>query len=307
MSLYLKYRPDNFESMVGNVDELQSLQEAVSRENRPHCFLLAGHTGAGKTTAARIIAAQHGVSELGVVEVNAGNARGIDTAREIIDKMRSTPIDGGAWAFILDECHRFTVDFQNAMLKPLEDTPEHVYFFLCTTDPQKLIKPLVARCFPVNFKPVSGSDLFLLLKRVQKAEATTLPKAVLEAISQNADGSPRIALQLMDKVRGADDEEAQMRLAEKGFTEEEDVETIALCRMLLNAKASWADVAKTIKAMDISDPEKVRYAVLGYMNAVLLGGKENLRAAQAIEFFSEPFYNAGKAGVTLASYQTVFA
>lgn len=306
MSLYLKHRPDTFASMVGNEDELLSLRDAIDRENRPHVFLLSGPSGTGKTTAARIIAKDIGASDLGIQEINAANARGIDTARDIITMMRATPIDGGCWAFILDECHRFTVDFQNAMLKALEDTPDHVFFFLCTTDPQKLIKPLVNRCFPVTLKPVAPKDLFLLLKRVQKAEGTTLDKEVLEAISTHADGSPRTALQIMDKVLGVEEMDAQLRLAEGGFQDEEDPETIALCRMLLNPKASWADVAKVIKGLDMGDPEKIRYAVLGYMNAVLLGGKESQRAAIALESFSEPFYNSGKAGVTLASYQTVF-
>lgn len=307
MSLYLKHRPKSFAEMVGNQDEILALQDALDRDNPPHVFLFAGNSGCGKTTTARIIANHLGVTELGIQEINAANARGIDTAREIIEKMRSTPIDGGCWAFIMDEAHRFTIDMQNAMLKPLEDTPAHVYFFLCTTDPQKLITPLKNRCFPVAFKAIPAPDLFLLLKRVQKAEGTSLSRDVLEAISKNSDGSPRSALQLMDKVLGADDEDAQLRLAEGGFVEEEDTETIAFCRLLLNPKSTWSDVAKAIKSLDVTDPEKIRYAVLGYMNAVLLSGKENLRAAQAIEFFSEPFYNSLKAGVTLAAYQTVFA
>jgi DNA polymerase III gamma/tau subunit len=147
----------------------------------------------------------------------------------------------------------------------------------------------------------------MLLKRVQKAEGTALSKDVLSAIAANADGSPRSALQLMGKVAGLPDEEAQLKTASAGFHDDEDEETINLCRALANPKMGWSEVAKIVKGLDRTDPEKVRYAVLGYMDAVLLSGSSNPRAVAALEAFSEPFYNSGKSGITLASLQTVLA
>ena len=157
MELYRKYRPQTEDEMVGNESAIKAVKKEL--ENGSHVFLFTGNAGCGKTTMARIIAKEVGAGDLSIREINSAENRGIDTARDILEQMQYMPSDGDALVWIFDECHKWTNDMQNAMLKPLEDTPDHVYFFLCTTDPQKLIKPLVTRCSVVAMKPLNDEEM----------------------------------------------------------------------------------------------------------------------------------------------------
>lgn len=306
--LYQKYRPQSFDQVVGNEVEMQSLEKAITGDNPTHVFLLSGPQGTGKTTAARICAGLLKAGELDVREVNSSNNRGIDTAREIIDKMRYQPADGDAIVYIIDEVHKTTNDWQNAMLKPLEDTPDHVFFFLCTTDPQKLIAPLRNRCTEIKLKGLSIAELVLVMRRVRRAEQLDVAPALLEEIAEAADGSPRKALVILEKVSKIADPEKRLEAIRSGMLGEESAEAIELCRALISEKASWKDVCQILKTIPKEDdPEKVRWAVMGYMSAVLLGGRKNDRAAMALDAFSTPFYDTARNGLTLAAYRAVFA
>ena len=304
MSLYQDHRPNRFEDIVGNEAEVKSLQKILEKENRPHVFLFSGPSGCGKTTAARICAKVLEASDLAIHEVNSSNNRGIDTARQIIDQMRYYPNEGKSVVFILDEAHNFSRDMANAMLKSLEDTPKHCYFFLCTTNPEKLLTALKNRCTEIKFKPLSTQELAFLIKRTLREEGETLDKEMVLDVAEASEGSPRKALVLLEKVLSSDSDENRREII-KGGASEDDKETIDFCRILLQGR-SWSEIAQTIKGLNVDDPEKIRYAVLGYMNAVLLSGKQNPKAAQVLEFFSENFYDSGKYGITLAAYQSFF-
>lgn len=306
MNLYRKYRPQSFKEMLGNRAELESLETALNRKDAPHVYLFVGPAGCGKTTAARISAQMVGAQEMSIFEINSSNNRGIDTARSVIDKMEYAPIDGDAIVFIMDELHRTTKDFQNAMLKPLEDTPGHVYFFLCTTDPQKLIPALKSRCSVFQFPALEVKFILRILKKVLKAEGIEMHDELLEEIADHSEGSPRRALVLLEKVIGLKDEDKMEYIILKQFDLEDEEDAIQLCRALMKG-GNWGEIAERIKALKELDPEKVRRAVLGYMNAVLLSGKRSDRAALVLEYFAGPFYGSGKAGLTLACYQVLFS
>ena len=144
--LYKRFRPKSLDAVVGNGGTVAALQKFLKKGNLPHTILFKGPSGCGKTTLARILAKELGCGVLDLREYNSADFRGIDTIRDISRIMTNAPAAGNCRVFILDEAHQLSKDAQNAALKILEDTPKHVYFFICTTDPQKLIATIRSRC-----------------------------------------------------------------------------------------------------------------------------------------------------------------
>ena len=137
--LYKKHRPKTLARVVGNKSTVEALRSMLEARTLPHTLLFHGPSGTGKTTLARIVKNELGCLPTDFHEHNSSDFRGIDFIRELRSKVNLAAA-GPCRVWIIDECHQLTRDAQNAALKILEDTPSHVYFFLCTTDPQKLIK-----------------------------------------------------------------------------------------------------------------------------------------------------------------------
>ena len=301
MPLHLTYRPQTLKEVVGNKSTVASLEAVLSRtEDFPHSLLFTGPSGCGKTTLARIVAKRLGIDDRDLRELNIANLRGIDNAREIQDQMRLRPLSGTARGWILDEVHQSTKDFQNAMLKALEDTPPHVYFFLCTTDPQKLLTTIKTRCHEFKVGPLSNEDMLHLIGKVLGKEDTDIDESVADQIIRDANGSARAALVVLDAIIDMAPEEMLEAAARKA---EEHNEAIALCRALIQNKG-WLETAKILKGMADYDPENVRQAILGYCQAILLK-EDNARAWVVMDAFREPFDRNGRPGVVWAAYMAV--
>ena len=300
MELYRKYRPAEFDDMVGNESTIKALRKEL--ENGSHVFLMTGPAGCGKTTLARIMAKEVGAGELSIREINSAENRGIDTAREIMEQMRFSPVDGNSLVWILDEMHMITNAGQNALLKALEEVPETVYFFLCTTDPQKLIKPLVSRCSVINVKPLTDDEMTYLLKRTARSEKIKMSDEVYEQICEIAQGGSRKALKLLAKVLYLDSDEERLEVLKSNTESDDNPETKELCKALLSETCNWATLANILKTIDLSEPEKIRQVVMGYMNSVLLNSKKkNVNAICAMQAFSNAdTYKNGKFGITVA-------
>ena len=304
MPLHIDYRPKTLKDVMGNKATVASIESILSRsKDYPHAWLFTGPSGCGKTTLARIVADRLGISSMDLQEINNANFRGIESAREIQEQMRNRPLGGKYRAWILDECHQATKEFWSAMLKPLEDTPEHVFFFLCTTDPQKLLKTIVNRCEAARFVVESLSDIQVasLLQSVIKTEGASVPDEVVKQISVDCLGSARAALGMLDKIIDMEPD-SMLEAAKKAAAEQS--ETIDLCRALLN-KSSWIKVAPILRGLE-AEPEQIRQAVLGYMNAVL-SKEDNFRAWTVMDALREPLHYNGKAGLTMACYEAVNA
>jgi DNA polymerase III gamma/tau subunit len=307
-SLYVKYRPTTFEEMVGNESAIASLQKSITKKNHSHVYLLSGPSGCGKTTVARIMAKTIlGASDICINEINSSSDRGIDTAREIIQQMRYNPTDGNVAIFILDEAHMLNKMFMNAILKALEEPPEYCYFFICTTEPSKIITTIRNRATEIKFKSLKVEELIQVIKRVCKLEKVSIDNDIIETIAEKADGSPRKSLVLLERLINSTEKEQKEILSES--MDDEDAEIIELARALLDTRNDWKAIAKILKTLKennkLDEPETVRYIVLGYMSAVLLNGSMNKRAISALEAFSEPTYNTGKNGIILASISTI--
>lgn len=295
--LYRKYRPGALDEMVGNEATIKSLKKEL--ENGSHVFLMTGPAGCGKTTLARIMAKEVGAGPLSIHEINSAENRGIDTARDIMEQMRFNPSDGNAIVWILDEMHQITSAGQNALLKALEDTPEHCYFFLCTTDPQKLIAPLKSRCSIINVKPLTDEEMTYLLKRTARAEKIKVGNEVYERICEIAQGGSRKALKLLAKVIYLDDDDERLEVLKAG-EDNETQETIELCRALCK-KTNIKTLLSLLKEVDTTDAEKVRQAVMGYMNACILKGTVTSEIVATLQAFSSAdTYKNGKVALTVA-------
>lgn len=297
MELYRKYRPESLDDMVGNVATIKSLQKEL--ENGSHVFLMTGPAGCGKTTLARIMAKQVGAGPLSIKEINSAENRGIDTAREVMEQMRFNPSDGDALVWIFDECHQWLGPVQNAFLKALEDTPSHCYFFLCTTDPQKLIAPLKTRCSIINVKPLSEEEMMYLLKRTARAEKIKIGNEVYERICEIAQGGSRKGLKLLAKVLYLDSDEERLEVLKAGEDNETE-ESIELCRALCK-NTNLKTLLSLLKNIDTSDPEKVRQGIMGYMNACILKGSLTNEIVATLQAFSSAdTYKNGKVALTVA-------
>jgi len=302
MSLYHKYRPKTLDEVVGNETTILALSGDLNKKEKPHAFLLSGPTGCGKTTLGRIIATVLECKDSNFREMDSADFRGIDTIRYIREQSMYKPIGGTCQVWLLDECHKLTNDAQHALLKTLEDSPPHVYYVLATTDPHKLIPTILGRCAQYNVAPLGDNLMYKLLRRIVREEKEELTKEIYDQIIRDSEGHPRNALQILDQVLAVPSEN-RLKAAKK--VHESVTETIELCRMLVN-KASWNKVAQTLVGLKDKneDVEKVRRAVLGYCQSIILKG-QNHQAVFIMDEFMEPFYNSGFPQLTYACYKVV--
>jgi DNA polymerase III gamma/tau subunit len=293
---HISERPKVFEEFVGNSSTIKSLKGLLDRPDHPHCFLFYGKSGSGKTSFSRVCADYIGANELDIHEYNIGNTKGIDTARDIIDKMTMAPF-GKVVVFILDEIHKATGNFQEALLKPTEDVPAHVYFFLCTTEPNKITSTLKRRFTTFEVESIDNTELFIYIAKIAKKHSITISRKVLQTLVDQSENSIGKALVLLEKISQVEEEE-QLELL--GMHESVEKNVRDLCQAFLQGKP-WKSVIPIVKELD--DFESSRYAVLAYMAAVLMNPNSqhmHLQVSRVIDIFSSIFYT--KAEFILACY-----
>jgi len=301
--LYKKHRPSTMRQVIGQDDVVRQLVDWGKRQVIPHCLLLTGPSGVGKTTMARILRKKMGCGDVDYMEVNAADARGIDMVRGIRDKQLLSAMSGKCRFWTIDEAAQLTNEAQNAFLKLLEDTPKHVYFVLSTTDPQKLLKTVITRATELKFRLLGAKELQEVVETVlEKENAKALSDDVLDRLVDIADGSARKILVLLHAIIGLKNEEEQLAAIDKG---DYKAKAIELARAMMKSGTTWREVAKILKTVD-EDPESLRRMMLGYCRSVLLGGgKGSQRAAMVIDRFQDAMYESGAAGLALACYDIV--
>ena len=218
-----KYRPTNFEEVVGQDHVVQALSNSISQDRIHQAYLLAGTRGVGKTTIARILAKclncqseenpvtipcdKCNVCEeikvgrhLEFLEIDAASRTGVDDMRELIDNVQYKPANGLYKIYLIDEVHMLSRASFNALLKTLEEPPEHVVFIFATTDPDKIPKTVLSRCLQLNLKTVAHNILQDHLASIVKNEEVPNDNEALGLIADSANGSVRDALTLLDQA-----------------------------------------------------------------------------------------------------------
>jgi DNA polymerase III gamma/tau subunit len=290
--------------MVGNEQTVEVLQKFASDQDRPHSYLYSGPPGTGKTTCARVFAREIGTFSVAVREMNMSETRGIDTIREIIEVSKFPPIGGPSLVWILDEAHGITAEGVNSLLKILEDTPDYVYFILCTTEPSKINKAIQSRCVSVTFGPVSSRVIRSLISSVAAEEHIDIEPDVLKLLAKVSEGVPRRALVLLESLGKIDEIDGQLAFLKGGSyaVDEENEEVIDLLRSLTHGGASnWKHISALLHSFQTQsiDPERIRRAALGYLSKVLMNqtGTSAISTSKKMFELQEPTYNTGFPGL----------
>lgn len=296
MSLQKEYRFKSLDDVVGNKGVVTSLRSLFERkkEDIPHAFLLHGPKGCGKTSTARIIAEHLECEPASILEYDIGDMGGVDTIRTLKEACQYSPMMGDVRVYVLDEVQSMTKPAQDALLKTLEEPPSHVYFILCTTEPDKLKDTIRSRCTMYMMKPLNSIEMGTLLNTVLEKEGKEdYPKTLLKEIISIAEGSPRNALVALDAIIDITDEESALAALSSIATT--DGTTKELCQMIVQGNI-WENVRGVLKdVLSESEPEKIRHAILGYLSVVLLNTKKNDRVSEIIDIFSESTMYHGRA------------
>jgi len=217
----LKWRPQDFESIIGQDHIVGTLKNAIAKDRLAHAYLFVGPRGVGKTSTARILAkalnCKNGPTikpcqkcpscleinqgrSLDVIEIDGASNRGIDEIRALRENVKFSPTSGKYKVYIIDEVHQITPDGFNALLKTLEEPPEFVKFIFATTHPQKVIPTIISRCQRMDFRRITVIEIIAQLEKIVRQEKIVVDKEVLAAVARSSDGSLRDAESVLDQL-----------------------------------------------------------------------------------------------------------
>ncbi|QJD72478.1 DNA polymerase III subunit gamma/tau [Lactobacillus acetotolerans] len=270
-ALYRKWRPRTFDSVVGQKDITDTLKNAIKRGTISHAFLFAGPRGTGKTSCAKIFAKALNCTNLqdgepcnkcancraadngsmpDIIEIDAASNNGVDEIRDIRDKAKYAPTQGKYKVYIIDEVHMLSIGAFNALLKTLEEPPEHVVFILATTELQKVPATIISRTQRYNFKRISKADLEKRMKYILDQEKIKYDDKALAVIAQVADGGMRDALSILDQLlsyeKGSVNYNDALQIT--GFAAKENIEKILLALLNKDAGNALKETQKELRS-----------------------------------------------------------
>ena len=257
-ALYRTYRPSTFEEVAGQEHIVKTLKNALATGKLAHAYLFAGPRGTGKTTMAKLLAKALNCDEgIGhqcnecknckaiiegthpdVLELDAASNNGVDEIRELIDKVKYGTILGRYKVYIIDEVHMLSTGAFNALLKTLEEPPEHVIFILATTEPHKILPTILSRCQRYDFTKLSDNDIKNRIKSVLEKEGVTYNEEAVDIIISLADGGMRDALSILDQVLAYSGNKLDVQDILDIFALESKEEKIALLNSIIQKDVS---------------------------------------------------------------------
>ena len=290
--LFLKYRPQKLEDVLGQNSVKETLVNAINNSKIVHAYLLTGPRGSGKTSSARILAKSLncsnaldgkspstqpcGVCEscvsiansssIDVVEIDAASHGGVDDARQIVEKVNLASVNGKFRVYIIDEVHMLSNAAFNALLKVIEEPPSNVVFILATTEVDKVPKTIASRCQQLRFRPITIKDCLERLEFVSKKENINISSSALELIAEHSDGAMRDALSLLDQI-GVFSSEAQV------ITEDKIHEVLGGIPAL-----ELSELARAVLARDASGS-------IASINTLILQGKDPVHIVSELADF----------------------
>lgn len=288
------YRPTDFDEVWGQEDAVASLERLVEADDS-HAFLFVGPSGVGKTTLARIIAMKKGCDRRNLLEMDAASHSGVESIRDLTQRIQYKGMGSATRVVIIDECHSLSKNAWQALLKALEEPPEHVYWCLCTTEEGKVPKTIGTRCSTIRLGPVPEDDLFDFLVHIRDSEGYSCDDEVLALVAKRADGSPRDALSKLSVVASADSRQSAAAML-RTFVEGDEA-VLEFCRAMF-ARADFGIVRPLLAALMGLNAEGIRIQVCAYMRKVILdekGKSRNVaRAAEILHEFGTPFPTQGQ-------------
>ena len=218
-ALYRTYRPNSFEEVAGQNHIVQTLKHAIEQNKIAHAYLFCGPRGTGKTSIAKIFAkmincesndnkpcticdnciAVQNNSHPDIIEIDAASNNGVEEVRNLIEKVKYAPIKGKFKIYIIDEVHMMSTGAFNALLKTIEEPPEHVIFILATTEPHKVLPTIISRCQRFDFTKVSKNEIVDRINFILQKENINCDEEVIEMVAQLSDGGLRDALSILDQ------------------------------------------------------------------------------------------------------------
>lgn len=298
----LKWRPQDFDEIVGQVHIVTTLKSAISSNRLAHAYIFAGPRGVGKTSTARILAkslnCKNGPAvkpcqkcpscleisqgrSLDVIEIDGASNRGIDEIRTLRENVKFSPTSGRFKIYIIDEVHMLTTEAFNALLKTLEEPPEFVKFIFATTQPNKVIPTILSRCQRLDFRRISVMEIISQLEKIAAAEKISIDRDVLFAIARSSDGALRDAESVLDQLSSFSGGKVVLR----------DVVSVL---GLVEQEALFEITDRIIR----KDPK----AALELLNSIIDGGKD---VSVFLDNFIEHWRNLMVAKVSRADFRLV--